>query len=175
MLLEFLAGEGGIALLDANPGLIIWTFIVFFTVVIILRKFAWGPIANALDERAAKINSDIDRAEALRKDAEQKLEEYLKKLDGLRAEGQEIVAEARKDADELKNEILTAARKEAEELKNRALREVSLARDSALEDIHRQVTDLSIAVAGQILERNLNAGDHEKMITETIDKIKSMN
>ncbi len=175
MLLEFLAGEGGIAILDVNPGLVIWTFIIFFIVVFILRKFAWNPIAGALDARAQKIHDDIDRAETLRSDAEEKLQEYLKKLDGLRAEGQEIVAEARKDADELKNEILATARKEAEDLKNRALREVSLARDSALEEIHNQVTDLSIAVAGQILERDLKAGDHEKMIKETISKIKSMN
>lgn len=175
MLLEFLAGEGGIAILDVNPGLVIWTFIIFFIVVFILRKFAWNPIADALDARAQKIHDDIDRAETLRRDAEEKLQEYLKKLDGLRSEGQEIVAEARKDADELKNEILATARKEAEDLKNRALREVSLARDSALDDIHRTVTDLSIAVAGQILERSLNAKDHEKMIGETIAKIKSMN
>lgn len=175
MLFEYLAEGGKIAILDANPGLVIWTFLVFGVVLFILRKFAWSPIASALDARAEKIHADIDRAESLRGDAEEKLQEYLKKLDGLRAEGQEIVAEARKDADELKAEILATAKKEAEDLKNRALREVSLARDSALEDIHKQVTELSIAVAGQILERDLKAGDHEKMVSETISKIKSMN
>jgi F-type H+-transporting ATPase subunit b len=175
MLLEFLAEGGGIAILDVNPGLVIWTFIIFFIVMFILRKFAWNPIAEALDARAQKIHDDIDRADGLRKEAEQKLEEYLQKLNGLRAEGQEIVTEARKDAEDLKNEILSSARKEAEELKNRALREVSLARDSALDDIHRQVTELSIAVAGQILERSLKPEDHQKMISDTITKIKSMN
>ncbi len=175
MMLEFLAEGGGIALLDVNPGLVIWTFIIFGLVVFILRKFAWNPIANALDSRAQKIHEDIDRAEKLRKDAEARLNEYLDKLNGLREEGQEIVAEARKDADALKSEILGAAKKEAEELKNRALREVNLAREHALEDISRQVTELSIAVAAQILERDLKAEDHQKIINETVQKMRSMN
>jgi F-type H+-transporting ATPase subunit b len=55
----YLAAGG---LLDVNPGLLIWTIITFSIVVIILRKFAWNPIINALDERADKIHGDIEKA-----------------------------------------------------------------------------------------------------------------
>lgn len=175
MTLEYLAGEGGIALLDVNPGLVIWTFIIFGFVLFILWKFAWGPIVGALDERAHKIHQDIDRAEGLRKEAEGKLHEYMEKLNGLRHEGQEILAEARKDAEHLKQEMLAETRKEAEAIKSRALREVQLAKDQALEDLHKQVTELSVSIAGQILERVLTAGDHEKMVRETIERIKKLN
>lgn len=175
MTLEFLAGEGGIALLDVNPGLVIWTFLIFGLVLLILWKFAWAPIAGALDERARKIHDDIDRAENLRKDAESKLHEYMEKLNGLRAEGQEILAEARKDAEHLKHEILGEARKEAEAVKSRALREVQLARDAALESIHKTVADLSIEIAGRILERNVQAADHDKLVRESVDRIKTLN
>jgi len=174
-MLEYLAKEGGLALLDADPGLIIWTFIVFGIVLLILWRFAWNPIAQALDERARKIHDDIGRAETLREEAEAKLNEYMEKLNGLRAEGQEIVAEARKDAEHLKQDILADARKEAEAVKERAMREVRLARDQALEDIHQQVTEISISVASQILERNLNEKDQSKMIREMIDQVKGLN
>ncbi|MBX7058185.1 MAG: F0F1 ATP synthase subunit B [Leptospirales bacterium] len=175
MTLEFLAGEGGIALLDVNPGLVIWTFLIFGLVLLILWKFAWSPIASALDERARRIHSDIDRAEQLRVDAESKLQEYMEKLNGLRAEGQEILAEARKDAEHVKQQILSEARKDAEDVKSRALREVQLARDAALESIHQTVATLSMEVAAQILERTVQAPDHDKLVKESVARIKALN
>ena len=171
MLLEYLAEEGKLALLDVDPGLVIWTFITFTIVLFLLWKFAWGPILKALDERAGHIHAEIDRAEKLRADAEKRLQEYMSKLNGLKEEGQQIIAEGRDDAEKLKNEILEKARQEAEGLKTRALREVELARDSALEEIHKQVAELSIEVAGRILERTLQTQDHEKLVRETIQEI----
>ena len=77
-MLEFIAAEGGISLLEVNPGLAIWTTVTFLLVLFILQKFAWKPITSALDERANKIHEDLDRAERIRTDAESKLEEcYL--------------------------------------------------------------------------------------------------
>ena len=134
-----------------------------------------GPIAKALDERAEKIHSDMDRAEAIRKEAEEKLQDYMKKLDGLREEGQEIVTEARSDSERLKNEILDEARKEAESIKNRALRDLGLARDRALDDLHKQVAELSVSIAGQILGRSLSPQDHSELIEKSLKQLQSKN
>jgi len=175
MVLEYLASEGGIALLDVNPGLVIWTTATFFVVLVILRIFAWKPIAGALDERAAKIHADIDRADNLRKDAERKLTEYEEKLNSLRTEGQDILNEAKKDAERLKEEILAHARKEAEAVKERGIRDLNLAKDKALEDLHKQVASLSVAVASQILGKALSPEDHKRLIQDTISGIRSMN
>ena len=95
-MLEFIAAEGGISLLEVNPGLAIWTTVTFLLVLFILQKFAWKPITSALDERANKIHEDLDRAERIRTDAESKLEEYMEKLNGLKEEGQDIIAEVPK-------------------------------------------------------------------------------
>lgn len=175
MLLNYLASEGGIDLLHVNPGLVIWTLITFTIVLLILWRFAWKPIVKALDERAGRIHSDLERAEQVRRDAEAKLEEYMGKLNGLRAEGQEIMAEARKDAEEMKEEIGEAARKEAEAIKTRGVRDIQLAMDKALEEYHRNITELSVAIAGQILDKTLSTGDYEKLVSESIAKIKSLN
>ena len=87
MLLEFMAKEGGISLLEVNPGLVIWTFIVFGIVLFLLRRFAWDPISQALDRRAEKIHGDIERAQKLKEEAESKLSQYLGKLGSLEEEG----------------------------------------------------------------------------------------
>lgn len=175
MLFDYLAGEGGLALLDMNPGLVIWTFIAFAIVLLILAKFAWGPIVKALDERADRIRGDIDRAEKLKIEAETKLQEYMDKLDGLREEGYQIVNEANDDAKKLKDKIMAEAKQEAEDLKNRALREVGLARDEALETIHKTVADVATVVAGKIIEKNLGDDDYSKLVNDTLSEVGSLN
>lgn len=174
MILEYLAGEGGIALLDVNPGLVIWTSFTFLVVMLILRFFAWKPIAKALDERADKIHADLDRAESIRKEAEARLEEYIGKLNGLRAEGQEIISEARRDAEAMKQQVLAEAKQEAEAVKARGTRDIQLAMDKALEQYHQTLTDMSIAVAGQILGRTLKAADHQELISSSVAQIKGL-
>jgi F-type H+-transporting ATPase subunit b len=174
-MLEYLAGEGGIALLDINPGLVIWTTVTFLVVFLILRFLAWKPIAGALDARAEKIHADLDRAEDVRKDAETKLDEYMNKLNGLKQEGQDIIAEARKDAEELKKSIMEDAKKEAEAIKARGLRDIQLSMDKALEQYHRNLTEMSVLIAGQILGKAISAKEHERLISDAVSKVKSLN
>lgn len=174
MILEYLAGEGGIALLDVNPGLLIWTTFTFLVVMLLLRVFAWKPIAKALDERAEKIHADLDRADAIRREAEARLEEYMGKLNGLRAEGQEILTEARKDAETLKEELLAEARKDAEAVRARGLRDIQLAVDKALEQYHETLTEMSVSVAGQILGRTLQPADHQDLIGKAVAQIRTL-
>jgi len=175
VILEYLAAEGGISLLDVNPGLMIWTAITFLLVFILLKVFAWKPIADALDARAEKIHSDIDRAESVRKESEEKLDEYLKKLEGLKEEGYQILNEAKKDAEYLRNEILDSANKEAAAIKERGLRDAKLAADQAVDEIHKQIANLAVLVAGQIVGKSLSAEDHKKIISDSIGKFGSLN
>ncbi|MBU43776.1 MAG: ATP synthase F0 subunit B [Spirochaetaceae bacterium] len=173
-MLEFIAAEGGISLLEVNPGLAIWTTVTFLLVLFILQKFAWKPITSALDERANKIHEDLDRAERIRTDAESKLEEYMEKLNGLKEEGQDIIAEARKDAEGLRNEILETARQEAEQIRERSRKEIDLAMDAALDKLHKDVTGLSVQIASQILGKTLSEQDHKELVEQSIKSIKSL-
>jgi F-type H+-transporting ATPase subunit b len=176
VIVEFLAAaEGGISLLDVNPGLAIWTAVTFLLVFLALYKLAWGPISNALDARAEKIHGDLDRADSLRKDAEAKLTEYMTKLEGLKTEGQDLIGEAKKQAERLKEEILETARKESEALRAKSAAEIKLATDAALQKLQSEVTNLSIAVASQVLGKAIQAQDHKKLIEETVSKLKSVN
>ena len=173
--LDYLASEGGISLLDVNPGLMIWTVITFLLVFFVLKWQAWKPITDALDERANKINSDIDRAEDIKNEAEQKLNEYVERLEGLKGEGYQILAEAKKNAEALRDEILDSAKKEAQAIKQRGIRDAKLAIDQAIVDVHREAANLSVLIAGQILGKTLSADDHKKIISDTIEKFKSLN
>ena len=173
MLVDYLAKAEGIALLDVNPGLVLWTFIIFGIVLLLLHRFAWAPIAAALDVRANKIHGDIERAEKLKNEAEEKLGGYLKKLDSLKEEGSHMLAESRKQAERQKEEILSTAKKEADTLIERGKKEVLHAKDQALAEVHEQIVSFAIAVAGQILERELKPEDHKKLTLQAIEKLQS--
>ncbi len=167
---------GGIALLDINPGLVIWTTLTSIIVSIILYVFAWKKIILALDKRAEYIENNIKEAERLKLEAEAKYQEYQNKMIELKQEAQDIIQEAKKDADNLKDEILKKAKEEAEELRRRAQKEINLAKESAIQEIHNYVIDLSMEIARKTIHKTLSKEEQKKLIEETLKNLsKSQN
>ncbi len=166
---------GGIALLDINPGLVIWTTFTFILVALILYKFAWSKIISALDERAERIENNIKAAENLRKEAERIFEDYQEKISNAKAEAQEIIQEAKKDAEALKNEILQKAKNESEELRRRALKEINLAKDLAVQEVHQYAIQLSMEIAKKLIEKTIDLDDHKQLIEETMKNLTKQN
>ena len=103
--MALLAGSG-LNLLAVNPGLMIWTLITFLIVLTILWFFAWKPIATALDSRSDKIESDLQKSQELREEAEQLLADYKAKLDSAKEEAAQLIEQARKTAEEQKTRSL---------------------------------------------------------------------
>ncbi|MCE9600175.1 MAG: F0F1 ATP synthase subunit B [Spirochaetia bacterium] len=169
----FIASEGGLSLLSVNPGLAIWTTITFVLVMVVLQRYAWKPIIKALDERAGKIQADLDRAESVRREAEIKLEDYMQKLNALKEQGLEILEEARKDANRIKEEMLESAKNEAEAMRQRGVRDIELAKDGALEELHKEVVNLSVSIASQVIGRSLKPEDHKRFAEDAIKGLKS--
>src|SRR3954447_6223385 len=83
-------------LVSPNVGLMIWTLLAFLIAMLVLRKYAWPAITEALDKRQRAIEESIDVAERTRADAQQLLQEYRERLREARSQADEIVARARK-------------------------------------------------------------------------------
>jgi len=147
------AGGGGLFAVD--PGLALWTIVVFLLVLYILGKFAWGPILGALDAREQGIRTSIDQAAQMRVEAQAALEEHRKQLADSRRQAQEIVAEGRAAADRLSREIQDKARQEGERIVERARLEIERERDAALVTIREEAVDLALAAASRLLQERL--------------------
>jgi F-type H+-transporting ATPase subunit b len=169
--LIYLAAGG---LLDVNPGLLIWTLITFLIVVFILKVFAWNPIIHALDERAEKIHGDIEKADKIRKDAEGLLASYNAKLTAARDEAIAIVNEANADATRLKAKTLQETQDEIKSLKEQSLKDIELAKNKAVQELQAHVVDLSVTIAGQILQTKIKSEDHAKYVQDEIAKLKNV-
>lgn len=169
----FYLASGGLNLLNVNPGLIIWTLVTFLVVVLILGKFAWKPIIESLDARADKIKSDLERAENLKKESEDLLTSYNEKISQAKEEAVSIVNEAKSDATALRNKMMAETQSEVKSLKDQSIREIELTKQKAVQELQEHVVDLSVAIAGQIIEKQLKAEDHSDYVKLEIAKLKN--
>ena len=158
-------------LLKVDPGLLLWTIVTFALLLLILWKFAWKPIIQALDARAEKVRGDIENAEKSRQESEKILAEHRESMSGAREEAAKIVAQGRKEAEDLKNSIVEKAAKEAQELSERVKKEIELAKENAINEIKTEIVVISTEIASKIIERNLTPEDQSSLVKEALNKI----
>lgn len=163
-------GGGSTDPLSVDPDLAIFTFIVFVILLIVLRKFAWGPIMEALERREHNVAEHIAQAERNHEQARQLLVEYEQRLSGAANEVRELLEEARRDAEGTKQSILAEARQGAEAEKARALRDIESATDAALETIAKRSADLAVDLAGKIVGAKLSKDEHARLIQDAVAK-----
>ena len=102
--------EGGSFLVTPGLGLMAWTLAIFVVVMLILKYAAFPQIAAALDKRQKLIEDSIDHAAATRQEADEVLEEYRERLKEARVQAEEIVARARKSAEEYQRDSTEKAK-----------------------------------------------------------------
>jgi F-type H+-transporting ATPase subunit b len=170
-----LASEGGENNLFAGDvGNAIWTLTVFLLVVLVLGKFAWGPMLQGLQNREKFIRESLEQAKAENEKARSLAEEYERKVDQAKAEATAIVEEGRRDAEVVKRQIEEKTRAEADKMIGRARREIEIAQQTAVKEIYVTSARLATELAGRIIGREVNAADHEQLIAESIAKIEQM-
>jgi F-type H+-transporting ATPase subunit b len=143
--------------LKFKKDLALWSAVTFLIFLFLLGKFAWKPLVSALDEREGKIRGDISAAESARLKAEQMLAEHASRMAKVQDEVREALAQARRDADHLKQEIVTQAQKEAQAARDRAVGDISRARDSALKDLFDVMAGEVARATQHVLGRSVNA------------------
>lgn len=149
----------------------IYTLVVFILMLIILRVAAWNPIKNALAEREQGIIDHIEDARRSASKAERLLEEYESKIAAAAQEANEIVAEGRRDAEATKDRIVQEAQDAATAERDRALNDIDIAKNAALQEVAEKSADIAVALAAKIVSKELNASDHQTLIKETLDNI----
>ena len=160
-----------------NEGLMtaVVTLVVFVALVIILGKVAWKPIAKGLSAREAKIRTDIEQAEAARRGADAAKAEYAAQLAKAGDEVRAMLDKATADAQAAATRIRMQAQQEAEEAKERALKDIEASRRAAVAEIHEYAATLSTSIAEKILRRNLNVDDQRALVSQSLEKLGSLN
>ena len=156
-----------------NVGNALWTLVIFVIVVLILGKFAWGPILSLLKQREDFIHKSLSDAKRDRDDAEARLREYGTRLQSAQAEAVSIIEEARRDSERLRQELRERARSEADTMIKNAERQIDLQTTRAVQQLRQEAVELSVTIAAKILERNISKEDNEKLIADALRQIES--
>ncbi len=169
------ASEGG----ASNPfagdiGNALWTMVIFVIVVVVLGKFAWGPILAALQKREDFIRDSLAQAKRDREESERKLKEYTAQIEAARAEASAIVDEGRRDAEVLKRKLEDAAKAEAQATIERAKREIGIAKETAVKELYGLSGKLATDIASRIIRKEMNPKEHERLISEAIDDLEKL-
>lgn len=156
-----------------DVGNALWTVVIFVLVVLVLGKFAWGPILDQLKTREKFIHDALSSAKQQREAAEATLKEYGEKLRAARAEADAIIAQSRGDAERLREEMRQKAKGEAETIVQNAERQIRLETGRALQQIRHEAADLSVMIASKLIQRNLSKEDNEKLIEDALRQVET--
>jgi F-type H+-transporting ATPase subunit b len=162
---------GGSFLVSPSLGLMIWTLLAFGITLFLLNKLAFPRIAEALDKRRRIIEESIEQAERAKREADELLEEYRARLREAREQADDIVARARKAAEGLADEAKVAATQTREELLAAARRDIEAQTRRALEEIRKEVADLTLIATEKVTRKSLTPDDHRRLIEEALGEV----
>ena len=160
-------------LVQVEPGLFIWTILVFVVLLTLLKKFAWGPLLAALEERQEGIRKSLDDAEQARKELEQVQSDAEAILVKARAEADSILSETRSDAAKVRDDLRQQAQNEAQSIVQNAERQIQLETDRAVLQIREEAVELSLSIASKLIRRNLTKEDNQALIDEALQQVES--
>lgn len=162
----FLASLNG----KLNLGDIIVTITFFTILMLLLKKFAWGPLMGVMDQRAQLIANEIEEAEKSRAESHKLLEEQRMLLKEARENAQAIVENARKQGETQREELITAARNEVNRMKEAAALEIATEKEKAVAAVREEFVSLSVLAASKVLGKEISEEDNRALIEETIVK-----
>jgi len=158
--------------LGLNAALLISQIVNFVLLILLLKKFAYGPILKVLQERSDKIEKSLEQAkkieEELRNTESTKIEEIKK----AKEEAQKIIKESYETAETNSQKSIEETRRKTQEIVQKAKEEIQEEKEKSVKEAEREIGDLAIQIAEKIIKKNLDDESQRKLADETLSKIK---
>jgi F-type H+-transporting ATPase subunit b len=160
--------DGGNPLLEASPGLMIWTLVIFGITLFILKRYVFGPVGQAIEKRRADIAQSIEEAERSRDEATALLEDYKTRLAEARREADSLRDQGRKEGERQAQELVSQAQAQRERVLADAQQQISAEARSAASGLRDDVATIALMAAEKVSRRSLSDEDHRRLIEEAI-------
>lgn len=150
----------------------LWTVVVFVLLLIILKKYAWGPMLEGLKKREENLHAAIEEARRAREEAASLRQMIDQEKAKMGEQVREAIDEARRDAARMAEDMKAQARAEIQADRERLRREIELARDQALAQLWQQTAQLATLVSAKVIHRQLDGDDHRRLVEEALAELK---
>jgi F-type H+-transporting ATPase subunit b len=161
----------GTQLVTPELGTILWTLVTFVILFFLLKRFAWGPLLQMLDEREKSVKDSLEAAERARAEADETLRKNQEILAGARRETQALLEQGRKESETMRAEILAQARQEAQGLVEQGKRQIQFEQKQAIDSLRAQVADLAIGAAERLIHAELDDARHRQLVAEYVKSL----
>lgn len=155
--------------IDVNPGVILWTTVTFLCLLLLLKKFAWKPILESLDQRENFIKNSLEKADEAQAESGRILDGNKALIQSAEDESRRIIEEGRLYAEKIKAQIIEQSRKEAEGIKESAKSEIERKTKEAFTELKKEVADIAIAAAEKMIKESLDSNKQTKIVDDIIE------
>jgi F-type H+-transporting ATPase subunit b len=150
----------------------IWTLVVFALLLLVLRRYAWGPMLEGLQKREENIRAAREDAERAREEAQRLRAELQAEMDRAAEKVRDFMDAARRDAQHASDEMMAKTRADIQTERERLRREIGMARDQALQEIWNQAADLATLISAKAIRRQLTPDDHRRLVDDAIAQLR---
>ncbi|MEP6690022.1 MAG: F0F1 ATP synthase subunit B [Gemmatimonadaceae bacterium] len=165
------ASSGMRQFMKPDPGLIFWTLLIFLLLMVVLGRYAFGPLTAAVEAREKSLQDALDAAKRDRDEAAHLLAEQRQAIDASRAEAQNYIAEVRAVGEKMRAEIMEQARHEQQQLLERARAEIGSERDKAIVQLRHEAVELAVKGASRVIEKNLDDATNRALVEKFLSSL----
>ncbi len=174
MLAVVLAAEGGGGgPFSVNPGLILWTWVVFLIFLFFFKKTFWVTIVSRAEEREKTIAGQLASAEKLNAEAKTLVESQRKATAEAQGAAQSLLSEAKAAVEKERALGLEKAKLEQAALMDRARRDIAAERDKAIADLRREAVELALGAAAKVIGQRLDSDADRKIVVDYLSKVET--
>ncbi len=163
--------DDNILLIQPAPGLMIWTLLTFLIVLYILRRVAFGRIAEMLEARRRAVQDNLTAAEAARDEAQRLLDEYRQQLAAARHEASQIIERAQRTGEEERRRMHDELQAERERGVAAAKSAIEAETRQSLDRIKSEIADLTLQATEVVLRTKLDADESKRLIDEALSDV----
>jgi F-type H+-transporting ATPase subunit b len=138
---------------------------------LIVKRFLFKPVKKIVDARRAAIDNDYAQAQAARDQAEESRLNYEAAMAAAKQTGDQIIADATRTAEYRGNEIVAEARQKATDIRRQAEADAVLERKKAEDEMKHEIAEVSTQLTGKLLQREINEDDHKKLIDSFLNDL----
>lgn len=165
--------EGGGGPFSVNPGVMIWTWIIFLVFLFFFRKTFWVTIVSRAEEREKTIAAQLAEAETMNAEAKSLVESQRKATAESRSAAQSLLAEAKAVVEKERAHGLEKAKLEQAALMDRARRDIAAERDKAIADLRREAVELALGAASKVIGQRLDGDADRKIVLDYLAKVET--
>lgn len=151
----------------------IFYLINFLILMGVLTRFLYKPFLNMLATRKQSIKDALDNAKLINRRADEKMEQYSKRISKVEEESREIIRTAKIQADAQARDIIEDARKEAGDIIAKAEKTIEKEKEKAMEEMKQEIAVLAVMAAEKIVEREIQRAGQEAIVEEVIRQARS--